>query len=166
MSFTTEYAERECTTNRARLSAELIELDHVSGGDVGGNIELYGYVIARAPMGHDPVTACDQGGQVLALWELSQGQWIDVEEYGSWQPASPVTATLEDVAVGPGEQLCLETHIWDNDTDTLELNGDDDFGHDTLMISWDEGWPGTHVLQARGGGDRAVDVYVRLDLHD
>ena len=166
MSFTTEYAERECTTNRARLSAELVELDHVSGGDVGGNIELYGYVTVRAPMGGDPVTACDQGGQVVALWELQQGQWVDVEEYGSWEPSSPVTVSLEDVAVGPGERLCLETHIWDNDSDTLELNGDDDFGADALLVSWDEGWPGTHVLQARGGGDRAVDVYVRLDLHD
>ncbi|MEQ9324879.1 MAG: hypothetical protein RIF41_37275, partial [Polyangiaceae bacterium] len=131
-----------------------------------GNHEVSGYVIARPPLAHDPEPARDQGGQVLALGELSHGQGIDVEADGRWQPASPVTATLEDVAVGPGEQLCLDTHIWDNDTDTLELNGDDDFGHDTLMISWDEGWPGTHVLQARGGGDRAVDVYVRLDLHD
>jgi len=166
MSFTTEYAERKCTGNRARLGAELVEIDHVAGGDVGGNIELYGWITVRAPVGGDPVTACDEGGEVVALWELSEGQWVDVEKFGSWEPPSPITTSIENVAVGPGEHLCLQAHVWDNDSQALELSGNDDFGGDSVMIGWDEGWPGSHVLQARGEGDRAVDLHLRLDLYD
>jgi thiol-activated cytolysin len=166
MSFTTEYAERVCTKNRAQVSVELAKIDHLGGGDIGGDIELYGWVVVRAPIGGDSVTSCNQGGQVVALWSLTTGQWVSFDEFGEWVPTSTLSVTLEDVAVGPGEQLCLETHIFENDAEAFELSANDDYGADELLVSWDVGWNGTHVLQARGSGERAVDVYVRVAIDD
>jgi thiol-activated cytolysin len=162
LALTSEYTERDCFQNRARLRAELARIDHVGGSDSGGQIELYGYVTVRVPVGDQTVASCDEGGELVALWDLDSGQWLSLDELSSWSPPSPIDVSVEDVAVGPGQQLCVQTHMSEHDP----LFGDDDFGSDSLLVSFDEGWQDTHVLQPRGSGQNGVDVHVRISLED
>jgi thiol-activated cytolysin len=163
-AFTTEYAERECVQNRGRLNVALSQIDHVGGGDgLGGKIELYGYVAVRAPVSGNGVVSCGEGGEVIAVWQLDTGQWVQFPEFTSWVPESEVSVAIDDVSMGEDQQLCIGTHIFENDDQAGELSGNDDYGYDDRLVSFD-GWNATHVLQPRGAGDRAVDVHVALSL--
>jgi len=163
-AFTTEYTERICERNRADIRAELTGIDHVGGSDVGGNIELYGWVGIRYPLPDDPVVDCDTGGAVAYLWDLEDGQWIEFPEYSSWVPTSPIYIDLTDVPIGMEQSICLFTAIWEEDTATYELSGDDFFGSFDRQIDFETGWPGDHVLQPRGEGEDGVDVRVKLTV--
>jgi thiol-activated cytolysin len=162
LALTSEYTERDCVQNRARLRAELARIDHVGGKDSGGQLELYGQVSVRVPVGDQSVTSCDEGGELVAVWNLENGQWLSLDEFSSWTPPSPIEASVENVNVGPGQQLCLTTHILEHDA----LFGDDDFGTDSLLVTFEQGWQDTHVLQPRGTGENGVDVHVRISLED
>lgn len=163
-AFTTDYAERECVQNRARLNVSLAQIDHIGGGDgIGSNIELFGYVAVRAPRNDSGVVSCGEGGEVLAVWELLPGQYIQFPEFASWLPPSEISIAIDDVHMGPDEQLCIGTHIYEADDWAGEISGTDDYGYDDRLVTFD-GWNATHILQPRGGGDRAVDVHVALSL--
>lgn len=164
LAFTSEYAERDCAKNRGRLRVSLEQLDHLGGGDgLGSNIELYGYLAVRAPVRGQDVVSCGEGGEVIAVWELATGQWLSFQQFSSWTPPSEISVAIDEVAMGEEQQLCIGTHIYENDDEAGELSANDDFGYDDRLITFD-GWNGTHVLQARGSGDRAVDVHVGLSL--
>jgi len=163
-AFTTDYAQAECEKNRVTLRAQLDMLDHVGGGDLGNEVEFYGFVAIRAPVGGKDVVSCDQGGEALAIWYLDQGQWVSFEEYSNYVPQSPIYITVEDVAVGPGQQLCLFSHIFESDSG--EWSADDDYGSDARMLSFEEGWGGNWVLQSQGAGESAVDAHVTIELLD
>jgi hypothetical protein len=163
-AFTSEYAERDCVQNRAGLNVSLTQLDHIGGGDgAGSNIELYGYVAVRAPVRGEGVVSCEEGGEVLAVWLLETGQWVSFPEFSSWMPPSDISVAIDDVGMGEGQQLCIGTHIYENDEQAGELSGNDDYGYDERLVAFED-WNGTHILQARGGGERAVDVHVRIAL--
>jgi thiol-activated cytolysin len=162
LAFTTEYTERTCVRNRATLRAELLELTHVGGSDTGGKLELYGNVTLRHPLVDGDVVSCEVGGKVTPIWALEQGSWISLPEMSTWTPTSPVAITLEDVPIGEKQYICLSTQMLESDAD--ELNSDDDFGTDARLISFEAGWPGEHVLQARGDQERGVDVKVRVTV--
>ena len=166
LAFTTDYAERSCAKNRATLRFDLTKLEHLGGGDLGGNIELYGYVAVRLPIAENEVLSCDEGGEPLAIWFLDTGQFVSFPKFGSWTPDNPASISVEDVAFGEGQHLCLFTHILENDQESGELSANDDFGKDALLISFDQGWLGEHVLQARGDGENAVDAHVTISLQE
>ncbi len=164
LSLATEYTERRCVRNRATVRAELEDLTHVSGGDVGSNIELYGTIAVRLPTADSPVIDCQTGGVVVPIWHLDEGQWLSMPEYSTWTPATPVYADVEEVAVGPDQQMCIYAHLWDEDYSTGELSGDDDYGYAERLISFDRGWGGEQVLQLRGSGDAGVDVRLKMTV--
>ena len=165
-AFTTEYSERHCVKNRATLRAELKGIDHVGGGDPGSNIEIYGYVAIAAPVGGNDDVTCAVGGEVYAIWELQYGQWLTMPEFSYWTPPSPVYVSIDDVAVGPGKKVCLFSEFAEEDTLTNEFTGNDYYGYDSRLISFEEGWEIEHVLQPRGTGENALDVSVRLSLSE
>ena len=166
LAFAAEYTARECVRNRTDLQATLVELAHLGGGDVGGNVEVYGHVSLRYPTAEAPDVRCGEGGAVVDLWRLADGQWVDVRENESWRPESPRTVRIEDAVVGPDAHLCVSTDLWDEDEATHELTADDFYGHDELLITLAPGaaWQGDVVLHPRGDGDRAIDVTVSLSV--
>jgi len=164
LAFTTEYTERICERNRGHLHAELLEIDHIGGGDAGSNIELYGAIGIRYPVGDDVVVDCQTGGEVAYLWRLEDGQWITVPELSSWTPTSATYLDLDDLPIGTGQNICLFAEMWDEDGSTFELSGDDFYGSFERLIAFDTGWSGEHVLQPRGDGENAIDVRVHMDV--
>jgi thiol-activated cytolysin len=164
LAFSTEYTERACTRNRARLHAQLISMDHLGGTDNGDYIELYGSVGLRYPTVDNPVIDCDTGGEVAYLWALDDGQWIDIEELSTWTPTTDTYVDLEQVGVGPDAQVCLFAELWEEDYSTFELSGDDWFGSFERIVGFETGWQGDHVLQPRGEGENAVDIRLRIDV--
>ena len=164
LAFTTDYSERECNKVVGDVRAELASIKHVSGDDVGSNIEFYGYVTLRYPTQKNGVMACDQGGQVVDVWRLDEGSWIDVPELSTYTPSVPIFTDIQSVAFGKGQAICLEAQIWDEDYSTGELTADDDFGNVKQMILYENGWDGEHALHLTGGGTNAVDVTVKLTL--
>lgn len=168
LSFASEYTERVCTRNRTDMVATLTELRPMDGGDVGGNLELYGHATIRVPTADSPVTSCTEGGRVVDVWRLDEGQWVVVPEDGAWTPQSPSVVTIEDVPIGPDAHVCLEVELWDEDEATNELSSDDSFGLDQLLVSVEPGtdWPGEHVLHPRGLGENAADVRIVLGVSE
>lgn len=162
MALTSEYTERDCLQNRARLRAELVQIDHVGGGDSGSTLEIYGHVSLRAPHENNGVVSCDEGGEIVALWSLASGQWVGIPDLGTWTPTNPIELAVESVAIGAHEKLCLSTHIMEHDP----IFEDDDFGSEARLIDFDAGWQDTHVLQPRGTGNNGVDVHVRVTLEE
>jgi thiol-activated cytolysin len=159
LAFTTEYTERLCERNRALMHVDLMEIDHVGGGDVSGALELYGNVSVRVPVGDDVVVDCQTGGQVVDLWRLEDGQHIDLETGSTWTPSAPTYFDLTDVPVGPGQRICLTATFFEDD-----LFGDDLFGSFERVVAWESGWLGEHVLQPRGDGENALDVRIKIDM--
>jgi thiol-activated cytolysin len=164
LSFTTQYTERDCVRNRATLHADLLQIDHIGGTDPGDNLELYGGIGIRFPTQDSEVIDCDTGGEVVYLWELEDGQWLEVEEFSTWTPTSSTYVDLYDLPVGPEQKICLFADFWEEDGATFELSGDDDFGSFERLIGFETGWSGDHVLQPRGDGQNALDVRLHIDI--
>jgi thiol-activated cytolysin len=164
MAFTTDYSERECVKNRAKLRVELTGLDHLGGGDVGGTLELFGNLSIRYPTEGSPVHSCTSGGKLVDLWDVPDGSWINVDEMTSWAPPSPIYLYLHDVPIEEGQRLCLSAHLWEEDGDTWELSGDDDLGTGLRDLLAEDGWAGDHVVQVRGSGNEAIDLHVTIDV--
>jgi hypothetical protein len=66
--------------------------------------------------------------------------------------------------MGAGQMLCLRAALMEEDSSTGELSGDDDFGADALLLSFEGGWAGKHVLHLHGPGENAVDVTVDVSM--
>ncbi|MBN4050216.1 thiol-activated cytolysin family protein [Desulfobulbus sp. AH-315-M07] len=164
LSFTTEYAERNCYKNRATLTAEMVRIDHIGGDDWGSNLEIHGYVALRLPTADSPVEDCFTGGKQVVIWNLPNDEWVLLPEDGSYSPPSPIYETIEDVVVGPDSQLCIYAHFFEDDSLDFLFGTDDDFSWDNRLITFDMGWEGEHVLQTHGDGDRAIDVTLKLSM--
>lgn len=164
LAFTTEYSERECTKNQGAMHVDLVSFNHLSGTDVGGNIEFYGYVTARVPTLNNGVLSCTKGGKEVDLWRYNEGTWLTMPELTTWKPTNPIFLDLNNVKFGKGQAICLAGHLWDEDYSTGELTSDDDFGGDEQLIQYENGWEGEHVLQLRGPGNAAVDVTIAITL--
>jgi hypothetical protein len=164
MAFTTEYSEKECNKTQGDVHAELTSIKHVSGDDVGGNIELWGNVTLRYPVLKNGVKTCSSGGKVVDLWRLDEGAWITMPELSTWKPDAPMAVDLNGVPMGDTQNICLHAEIIDEDFSTNELTSDDDYGTVDQMIAFKNGWDGEHVLHLHGTGNNAVDVTVKLSF--
>ncbi len=164
LAFTTDYAERTCTTNRADLTLELKSLKHVSGGDPGGNIELFGQVVVRYPTPGNPVVDCNTGGELASVWAMPDGSWISMPEGSTFTPSSPVWIALDGVPVEPESRICLIADMWEEDGSTNELSADDDFGIAGLLLEFGDGWGGERHIVTHGTGTNSVDVGVGVDV--
>jgi thiol-activated cytolysin len=164
LAFTTAYSERTCTKNQGGLHVELSSINHLAGTDVGGNIEWYGYVTVRYPVTKNGVTSCAAGGLSADVWRIDEGSWLTVPELTEYVPTNPIFIDLDTVAEGKGQKLCLAAHLWDEDYSTGELSADDDFGGAELLVSFENGWDGKHVLHLIGPGTVKVDVTVTVTV--
>lgn len=164
LAFTTEYSERSCTQNVGSIHAELVSIEHVGGDDPGGNIEFSGLVGFYYPTLDDGVISCEKGGKGAEIWYLADGQWISMPEYTTWTPSAPTFVDVSDVAFGKGQAICLIADMWEEDSSTGELSGDDHFGTTTKLVLFEDGWDGEHTLHTTGDGTNAVDVTVKLTL--
>lgn len=164
LAFTTDYAERNCVKNRARLRFDLESIKHVSGSDPGGNVELYGQVVVRYPTAASPVKSCNEGGALAWLWNMPDGSWVSFPEYGTWTPSSAQYIEMQDVPVSADSRICIIADMWEEDGSTGELSGDDDFGVAGLSLAYSSGWGGTHHVVTTGSGNNSTDVAVRVTV--
>jgi thiol-activated cytolysin len=164
LAFTTDYAERTCTKNKTDLRIELGGIDHVGGGDPGGNIEIFGNIRVRYPVPGNRVEDCNTGGEVAYLWKLEDGSWISFPEMTTWLPPSATYIDLNGVAVDETQQICLIGDFWEEDGSTGEGSTEDDFGVAGKMISFADGWAGTHHVVTHGDNDNSLDVELKIDM--
>lgn len=155
LAFTTEYAERNCFTNRADLHVSLTSIEHVSGSDPGGNLELYGQVLVRYPTDGNPVIDCNEGGELAWIWNVPDGSYVDVPEQSTYFPPAPTFVDLHDVPVEAGAQLCFIADMWEDDGG---WSSDDDFGIAGTLVEFSDGWPGDHHVLTLGTDNNSIDV--------
>lgn len=164
LAFTTDYAERQCFDNQADLHVSLEAIQHVSGGDPGSNVELFGSVGVRYPTAGNPVVDCSTGGATATLWNLAEGSWISIAEGQSWSPPGPLAVDLHGVPVGPDQRICVFAQFTEEDWSTNELSGDDDFGASSVVVLFSDGWDGEHTVVTHGGGDASAAARVKITL--
>jgi len=160
-AFTSEYSERDCDRNRGVIHAELRQLEHISGGDLGGNVELYGEIVLRHPVENGAVQSCDEGGAVMAIWSLPEGSFMKIPKGEVWVPNNPMAIEIENVPFGKDQKICISVELWEDDG---FFSADDSFGTDQVMVGYEQGWEGTHILMPRGEGENAIDVLVDISL--
>lgn len=158
-SFGTEFVERVCTQNRGTLKVELVSITHVDGYDSGKSVEFYGDVSVRYPTETDGVESCDIGGQLGSLWHMDKGSWVEIAKKSTWYPGNPQMQLWDNVAFGPSQRLCVMASLTEYDP-----IGPDDFGSDQVLISFDSGWSGEHVLHLSGTKNQAAEITVRISM--
>jgi thiol-activated cytolysin len=165
LAFTTDYTERQCVKNMTTLHVGLDAIQHVSGGDPGSNLELYGQIVVRYPTADSPVVDCNTGGKLAWIWDMPDGSWISVAEGATYTPTSVTAVDLHDVPTGPGQRICLIADMWEEDGATGELTADDDFGIAGNLIEFDDGWGGEHHVVTHGTADNSLDVAFTVELN-
>ncbi len=160
LAFTSDYNERECIRNQAKLRVQLVGIDHIGGGDFGGGMEFYGNISLRYPTQDSSVSSCSKGGKVEDLWSMPDNSYLEMDKYSSWQPSSPTFFYVHHVPVAEDQKVCLFSHFMEEDG----FAGDDDFGTGDLTLFAQDGWTGDHTIQVRGTGKQAIDVHVRIDV--
>lgn len=163
LAFTTDYSERVCTKNQTGLRLDLESIDHVSGGDNGGNVELFGQVVIRYPTPNNPVVDCNTGGELAWVWSMPDGSWIDFPKLTTWVPSSPAYIEIEGIPVDESARVCLIADMWEEDGSSGEFSGDDDFGIAGLLLDFDA-WSGEHHVVTHGSGENSVDVGLKITL--
>jgi thiol-activated cytolysin len=159
LAFTTEYAERNCFTNRADLHLSLTSIEHVGGGDSGGNLELYGQIVVRYPTEDSPVIDCNEGGELAWIWNVPDGSYVDVPEMSTYFPPAPTFIDLHDVPVDEDARLCFIADMWEDDGG---WSSDDDFGIAGTLVEFRDGWPGDHHVLTVGSDSNSVDVQLNV----
>ncbi len=159
LAFTTEYAERNCFTNRADMRVALTSIEHVSGSDAGGNLELYGQVVVRYPTDGNPVIDCNEGGELAWVWNVPDGSYIDVPEMSTYFPPAPTFIDLHDVPVDAGARICFIADMWEDDGG---FSSDDDFGIAGTLVQFEDGWAGDHHIVTVGTDNNSVDVQLNV----
>jgi thiol-activated cytolysin len=165
LAFTTDYAERVCTRDKAGLHVQLQRLDHLGGGDSGDNIEIFGAVRVRYPTKGSPVVDCNHGGKVATVWSLPLGSWVSFPEKSSYTPKSAFI-DLHDVPISDGSRICISGDFWEEDGDTGEGSADDDFGIAGKILDIRDGWAGEHTVVTHGDNDNSIAAVVRVTLSE
>lgn len=159
LSFTTEYNERKCERTNADVRVELLGIEHISGGENSGNLEVYGDVWVRLPTVNSNVVNCNSGGVERSLWSIASNSYVQVPNKGSWVPTAPIYVFQENVSLDKGKRLCLAGDLWESDTFS-----DDDMGYGELLMLAQEGWEGDFIIPVRGPSNHAMDVHVRVTV--
>jgi|GEM_PF-839422 thiol-activated cytolysin len=158
-SFGTEFVERVCTQNRGTLRVELVSIAHIDGYDSGKNVEFFGDVSLRYPTDENGVESCEMGGQMGNLWHMDDGSWVEIPKKSTWYPSNPQTKLWDNVTFGPSQTLCIQASLTEYDP-----IGNDDFGSDQILINFDSGWSGEHVLHLSGKKNQSAEITVRISM--
>ena len=157
LAFTTEYAEKTCHQTQGTLTFSLASIEHLAGGE---GPEVYGSVSIRYPQQNNPVISCTAGGQVAHVWDVGMDNWLGIDLFDTWTPASPPTITLPHVAFGEGQNICILTTLFDADL----IDADDALGAAERFLPWSAGWSGEHGLTTFGEGGMQMEVRTAVAL--
>jgi thiol-activated cytolysin len=127
MSFTQDYTVTECTRVNQRLKVTLNSIKVEStGGDAGGDLELYGAIWARG------------AGGVIPLFTKDTSSYVVIKEGDTWPQQGTIAETVLDVSPKPGATIVLGTHLFDYDP----TSADDDIsgGEQRLTFKFEDGW--------------------------
>ncbi|MEM1031208.1 MAG: thiol-activated cytolysin family protein [Myxococcota bacterium] len=158
MAFTTDYEEKVCYPTQGRVTLNLERLHHAAGDE---GPEVYGHVAIRTPEPGNPVVSCSSGGRVSYAWNAGSDAWFSMPRYGTWIPAAPLSVSIDDVPFGVGQKVCVTTSLRDHDG---FLNGNEDLGDASVLIDWDQGWEGEHVLLTFGEKGNQMEVTTSIAL--
>lgn len=161
LAFTTDYAERTCTSNRGDVRFELRSIKHVAGGDATGGLELYGAVAVRYPTATSRVQDCNTGGELAFIWNMPDGSHITLEEQSTWTPSSPQYIQIDGLPIDGEQRICLIADMWEDDGGA---SADDDFGIAGLLLEFEDGWAGQHHVVTHGSGENSIDVGIEVDV--
>lgn len=161
LAFTTDYAERTCTTNLADVRFDLKQIAHVSGGDATGALEIYGQVVVRVPTATSRVQDCNTGGELVRLWLREDGSHISLAEGGTYMPSSPVYIQVNELPVDEDQRICIIADMWEDDGGAT---ADDDFGIAGLLLEFGDGWGGEHHVITHGSGSNSLDIGVEVTV--
>jgi hypothetical protein len=138
-----------------KLSVESFK--HTGGDD----LKLYGYIGAAVSTPENPMKACGEG-EIVALWELIDGQYQSVNAGETWKPSSPQIVEIPEVSYGKGEELCLMGTLYDNNRYDWFGGQDEYLGELYKTVYFNDSWNSLQTISFRGRGELGVDVLIKV----
>lgn len=145
LSFTTDYAVKECArvSQKVRVTLKNITVES-AGGDAGDDLELYGTVTA-------------QGSEASkTLFNKGSSTYVTIREGQAFPNAPFLSEQVIDVSPTNGSRIQLKANLWDADD---FLNGDDLLGNETLMSPFELGWRREQTIYLTGSGAQVKLVF-------
>jgi thiol-activated cytolysin len=144
MSFTTDYAVKECSriSQKIRVTLKSITVES-AGGDVGDDLELYGTFKA-------------EGTSLATLFSKTSSNYVTIHEGATFPNGAIYSEAVIDVAPGVGSTIRLSADIMDADG---FLNGDDRIGTDVVLNPFETGWRKEATMIMTGSGSRVKVLF-------
>lgn len=146
VSYGSNYSQRTCSrvTQRLRVVLQKLTVDN-AGGDVGGDLEIFGTVGARG-------SGATQG---LVAWPAAS--YVQVAAGQSFPPSGTISEVIVPVRPQAGSALVIETSLLEADAVS-----NDSFGERvTTSLPFESGWRRTVNVQ-RSSGAQAISLQLSL----
>lgn len=145
VSYASMFEQRTCSRVTQKLHVVLEKLTVVNaGGDLGGDLEIYGSVVARG------------SGGTQTLMNLSNTEYKQLGANQSFPPAGIIGEAIVPVRPQGGSLLHLTTDLYDDDG-----IADDAFGVTETTAPFEAGWR-RQVILYRSSGTQQVSLTVSL----
>jgi len=145
VAYASTFEQRTCSRVTQKLHVVLEKLTVVNaGGDLGGDLEIYGTVTARGT------------GLPLRLMQLSNTEYKQLGVNQSFPPTGFIGEAIVPVRPQGGNSLRISTELFDDDG-----IGDDAFGVTETAAPFEAGWRRTLTLY-RSAGTQQVSLTVSL----
>ncbi|HEU0032725.1 MAG TPA: thiol-activated cytolysin family protein [Kofleriaceae bacterium] len=146
ISYASQYRQRECerVSQKLHVVFEKLTVDN-AGGDLGGDLEIYGTVSAQG----------SDFSQPLATWPVNQ--FIQIGGGKSFPPSGIVGEAIVGVSPQAGNALYIDTDLHEDDG-----LGDDSFGGlVTDAAPYEAGWRRTLQVH-RNAGTQQITLQISL----
>lgn len=146
VSYGSNYSQRTCSrvTQRLRVVLQKLTVDN-AGGDVGGDLEIFGTVGARG----------SGATQELVAWPAAS--YVQVAAGQSFPPSGTISEAIVPVRPQAGSSLVIETSLLEADAVS-----NDSFGERvTTSLPFESGWRRTVNVQ-RSSGAQAISLQLSL----
>jgi thiol-activated cytolysin len=125
MSFTTDYAVKDCVrvAQRVKVTLNSIAVDS-AGTDAGSDLELYGLITA-------------EGTNLSTLFSKDSHHYVSIHEGSMFGGGTPLAEVVINVTPQPGRSIKLHANLTDADG---VFNGDDNIGDEIVLNPFETGW--------------------------
>ncbi len=150
VSYASAFTQRTCSriSQKIHVVFDKMKVDSAGSGldaDVGGDLEMYGSVVA---IGAERKT--------LSSWPV--GGYKQIASGASWPQSGNAGEAIVSVKPQPGQALAIETNLMEDD----DLNADDVFGGVLRdSAAFETGWRRTLYVH-RSSGDQQVTLQITL----
>jgi thiol-activated cytolysin len=146
VSYGSSYSQRTCSrvTQRLRVVLQKLKVDN-AGGDVGGDLEVFGTVGARG------------AGATQSLVSWPAANYVQVAEGQSFPPSGTIAEAIVPVRPQAGATLVIETSLLEADAVSNDSFGD----RITTSFPFETGWRRAVNVQ-RSSGAQAISLQVSI----